>query len=144
MYRPGRRAYNSSSAAEGSNVKKRAIKSATSLLLAAAAMLAIAGCGGTGSVNLNAFPPDAIPEEAEAGAVEIAITKSSRNAAFVSQPLFDEFEKRTGIRVNLQILPTEQVTAALQTKLAVGETPDRKSTRLNSSHIQKSRMPSSA
>ena len=38
----------------------------------------------------------------------------------------------------------QQVTTALDVALAAPEEADRKSTRLNSSHIQKSRMPSSA
>lgn len=85
--------------------------------------LVIAACGKTDSAKLNAFTGG----DAEADGpnmIRFAITKSSRNAAFVSDALFAEFERQTGIRVNLQYLPTEQITAVLQTKLAVGETPD--------------------
>ncbi|PZD97511.1 carbohydrate ABC transporter substrate-binding protein [Paenibacillus sambharensis] len=59
-----------------------------------------------------------------ASTIELAISKSSQDSAFVDQELLDEFEKQTNIRVNLQLLPAEQTTTVLQTKLAVGETPD--------------------
>ena len=56
--------------------------------------------------------------------IELAMTKSSKNAIFVSEAVTSEFEKQTGIRVKLQLLPTEQVSSVLKTKLAVGEAPD--------------------
>ncbi|MBD2867644.1 ABC transporter substrate-binding protein [Paenibacillus arenilitoris] len=93
-------------------------------LLLAGTMLATAACGGL-TANLNALSREAAALEAdETGTIELAITKSSQNAIFVSKPVLEAFEKETGIRVKLQILPTEQVSTVLQTKLAVGETPD--------------------
>lgn len=56
--------------------------------------------------------------------IELAISKSSQDSAFVQQDLLDAFEKETGIKVNLQLLPAEQTATVLQTKLAVDETPD--------------------
>ncbi|MFC4304193.1 ABC transporter substrate-binding protein [Cohnella boryungensis] len=56
--------------------------------------------------------------------IELAISKSSQDSAFVAQDLLKEFEEKTNIRVNLQLLPAEQTTTVLQTKLAVNETPD--------------------
>ncbi|TCM99212.1 carbohydrate ABC transporter substrate-binding protein (CUT1 family) [Paenibacillus sp. BK033] len=56
--------------------------------------------------------------------IELALSKSSQDSAFVQQDLLDEFEKETNIKVNLQLLPAEQTSTVLQTKLAVNETPD--------------------
>ncbi|RCW42998.1 carbohydrate ABC transporter substrate-binding protein (CUT1 family) [Paenibacillus prosopidis] len=56
--------------------------------------------------------------------IELAISKSSQDSAFVAQDLLDEFEAKTNIHVNLQLLPAEQTATVLQTKLAVNETPD--------------------
>ncbi|MCZ4151362.1 ABC transporter substrate-binding protein, partial [Escherichia coli] len=56
--------------------------------------------------------------------LELAISKSSQDSAFVQQDILDEFEKQTNIAVNLQLIPAEQTTTVLQTKLAVDETPD--------------------
>ena len=56
--------------------------------------------------------------------IELAISKSSQDSAFVAQDLLDEFEQKTNIKVNLQLLPAEQTSTVLQTKLAVDETPD--------------------
>lgn len=92
-------------------------------LLLAGTMLASAACGGV-TTNLNALSGEDAKETDETETIELAITKSSQNSEFVSKAVFEEFEKETGIRVKLQILPTEQVSTVLQTKLAVGETPD--------------------
>lgn len=56
--------------------------------------------------------------------LELALSKSSQDSAFVQQDVLDEFEAQTGIKVNLQLLPAEQTSTVLQTKLAVNETPD--------------------
>lgn len=56
--------------------------------------------------------------------MELAISKSSQDSAFIQQDILDSFEKQTNIRVNLQLIPAEQTTTVLQTKLAVDETPD--------------------
>ena len=56
--------------------------------------------------------------------IELAISKSSQDSAFIQQDLLDEFEAQTNIHVNLQLIPAEQTTTVLQTKLAVEETPD--------------------
>lgn len=65
-------------------------------------------------------------EEGKQGKVtiELAISKSSQDSAFVDQALLDEFEEKTNIKVNLQLIPAEQTATVLQTKLAVDETPD--------------------
>lgn len=88
-------------------------------LMLAGTMLVSAACGGV-TTDLNALSKGAD----ETKTIELAIMKSSQNSVFVSKEVFDEFEQETGIRVKLQILPIEQVTTVLQTKLAVGETPD--------------------
>ena len=49
--------------------------------------------------------------------------------------------RMTDLDTEAWTLPDAEI---LQLSWEVGEDPDRKSTRLNSSHIQKSRMPSSA
>ncbi|WP_128102099.1 ABC transporter substrate-binding protein [Paenibacillus sp. DCT19] len=56
--------------------------------------------------------------------LELAISKSSQDSAFIQQDILDEFEKQTNVKVNLQLIPAEQTTTVLQTKLAVDETPD--------------------
>ncbi|GGF94813.1 sugar ABC transporter substrate-binding protein [Paenibacillus albidus] len=56
--------------------------------------------------------------------IELAISKSSQDSAFIAQDLLDEFEQKHNIKVNLQLLPAEQTATVLQTKLAVDETPD--------------------
>ena len=57
-------------------------------------------------------------------------------------PLLDEIGRKHGMKVpgNYFADFTEKMTESLPER----EFPDRKSTRLNSSHTQKSRMPSSA
>lgn len=42
----------------------------------------------------------------------------------MAQDVLDEFEQKTNIKVNLQLLPAEQTATVLQTKLAVDEVPD--------------------
>lgn len=93
-------------------------------LLLATALLAATACGSAETANLNALPFESDRAAEEPETIELAITKSSQNSLFVDKALFAEFERQTGIRVKLQILPSDQVTAVLQTKLAVGETPD--------------------
>ncbi|WP_028611453.1 ABC transporter substrate-binding protein [Paenibacillus harenae] len=93
-------------------------------LLLAAALLAATACGSAETVNLNALSHEAEKATDEAETLELATMKSSLKSLFVDEALFAEFERQTGIRINLQILPSEQVTAVLQTKLAVGEPPD--------------------
>lgn len=56
--------------------------------------------------------------------IELAISKSSQDSAFIAQDLLDEFEQTSNIKVNLQLIPAEQTATVLQTKLAVDETPD--------------------
>lgn len=106
----------------------------TSMLLAAAAMaVSLTACGSSNS-NASNSASDGAASSAATGAspaakgdkvtLELAISKASQDSAFVDQQLLDDFEKQTNIHVNLQLLPSEQITTVLQTKLAVGETPD--------------------
>ncbi|ANS76770.1 ABC transporter substrate-binding protein [Paenibacillus yonginensis] len=87
-------------------------------VLAGFMTLTLAACGSnSGSSNAAAGSGDKVK-------IELAISKSSQDSAFVQQDLLDAFEKETGIKVNLQLLPAEQTATVLQTKLAVDETPD--------------------
>jgi len=56
--------------------------------------------------------------------LELAISKSSQDSPFIADWLLKEFETETGIKINLQLIPAEQSTTVLQTKLAVNEVPD--------------------
>jgi raffinose/stachyose/melibiose transport system substrate-binding protein len=56
--------------------------------------------------------------------LELAISKSSQDSPFIADWLIEEFEQETGIKINLQLIPAEQSTTVLQTKLAVDEVPD--------------------
>ena len=58
-------------------------------------------------------PPEQVGDDTQT--IELAMTKSSKNAIFVSEAVTSEFEKQTGIRVKLQLLPTEQVSSVLKT-----------------------------
>ncbi|MBW4084298.1 ABC transporter substrate-binding protein [Paenibacillus sp. S150] len=94
-------------------------------ILAGAMALSLAACGSGSSGAGNAS------ETGKGGSgggqkvtIELAISKSSQDSAFVAQDLLDEFEQKTNIKVNLQLLPAEQTATVLQTKLAVDEVPD--------------------
>ena len=93
-------------------------------LLLGGMLLSSAACAGPGIQELNSYmvPPEQVGDDTQT--IELAMTKSSKNAIFVSEAVTSKFEKQTGIRVKLQLLPTEQVSSVLKTKLAVGEAPD--------------------
>ncbi|MDO3409456.1 ABC transporter substrate-binding protein [Saccharibacillus sp. CPCC 101409] len=87
----------------------------------------LAACGGNASPGgSTAAGGGGSTDSGKSGGatIELAISKSSQDSAFVQQDLLDAFEKETGIKVNLQLLPAEQTATVLQTKLAVDETPD--------------------
>ncbi|WP_037289511.1 ABC transporter substrate-binding protein [Saccharibacillus sacchari] len=100
-------------------------------LLGGLVAVSLAACGG-GNASPGASPAaggggDTGSSTSGGGSgttIELAISKSSQDSAFVQQDLLDAFEKETGIKVNLQLLPAEQTATVLQTKLAVDETPD--------------------
>ncbi|MBU5351526.1 ABC transporter substrate-binding protein [Paenibacillus silvae] len=84
------------------------------------------------TIGLTACGSDSSDNSSSAGeesknakvTLELAISKSSQDSAFIQKDVLDDFEKKTNIRVNLQLIPAEQTTTVLQTKLAVDETPD--------------------
>ncbi|WP_438444081.1 ABC transporter substrate-binding protein [Gorillibacterium sp. sgz5001074] len=87
---------------------------------------AVAGCSSSGS-GPSASPAGtekAPSSQASKVTIEFALGKSSENAAFANKDLLAEFEKATNIHVNIQMLPSEQISTIMQTKLAVGEVPD--------------------
>lgn len=96
-------------------------KKTASVLLAGLLSIALTACG-SGSSDSGSSAGG----ESKGGKVtlELAISKSSQDSAFIQQDILDEFEKQTNIAVNLQLIPAEQTTTVLQTKLAVDETPD--------------------
>jgi ABC-type sugar transport system, periplasmic component len=98
---------------------KQTTKRVSAVLAASALAVSLTACGNSGDDSSNA-------SSGSGGKVtiELAISKASQDSAFVDQDLLDQFEKETNIKVNLQLLPSEQITTVLQTKLAVGETPD--------------------
>ncbi|WP_336760100.1 ABC transporter substrate-binding protein [Paenibacillus sp. USHLN196] len=95
-------------------------KKAVSIILASLLSISLTACG-SGGTDSGADGGD---NKSGKVTLELAISKSSQDSAFIQQDILDEFEKQTNIRVNLQLIPAEQTTTVLQTKLAVDETPD--------------------
>lgn len=93
-------------------------KKITALVAASLLTISLTACG-SGNENSNSSE-----NSGKKVTIELAISKSSQDSAFVQQSVLDEFEKQTNIHVNLQLIPAEQTTTVLQTKLAVNETPD--------------------
>lgn len=102
------------------------IKRTTTAIVAGLLAVSLAACGSGGTKSGNAAKDGTNTGAAKGDKVtiELAISKSSQDSAFIQQDLLDEFEKQTNIKVNLQLIPAEQTTTVLQTKLAVEETPD--------------------
>ncbi|PQP81395.1 carbohydrate ABC transporter substrate-binding protein [Paenibacillus sp. PCH8] len=96
-------------------------KKATSVILASLLCISLTACGAAGTDSDSSAGGDSKSSKVT---LELAISKSSQDSAFIQQDILDEFEKQTNIRVNLQLIPAEQTTTVLQTKLAVDETPD--------------------
>ncbi|ASA23096.1 ABC transporter substrate-binding protein [Paenibacillus donghaensis] len=100
-------------------------KMATGLLAGVMTVsLAACGSGDSGSKNTSSTGNGNSGSKGSKVTIELAISKSSQDSAFVAKELLNEFEQETGIKVNLQLLPAEQTATVLQTKLAVDETPD--------------------
>ncbi|CAM4305432.1 hypothetical protein [Paenibacillus macerans] len=103
-------------------------KKITALALASLLSISLAACGSGGSGSGSGSAAGGENGGNGAGGkkvtIELAISKSSQDSAFIQQDLLDEFEQKTNIHVNLQLIPAEQTTTVLQTKLAVEETPD--------------------
>ncbi|MGG6314158.1 ABC transporter substrate-binding protein [Paenibacillus macerans] len=103
------------------------MKRTTAMIIAGLLSVSLAACGSGGS-NSGSTATDGGNEGSAAKGdkvtIELAISKSSQDSAFIQQELLDEFERKTNIKVNLQLIPAEQTTTVLQTKLAVDETPD--------------------
>ncbi|NGZ74065.1 ABC transporter substrate-binding protein [Saccharibacillus alkalitolerans] len=94
-------------------------------LLGGLMAMSLAACGGNASPGGSTAAGGSGSSGSGGGStIELAISKSSQDSIFVQQDLLDSFEKETGIKVNLQLLPAEQTSTVLQTKLAVDETPD--------------------
>ncbi|AOZ90885.1 ABC transporter substrate-binding protein [Paenibacillus crassostreae] len=94
-------------------------------ILASVMTVSLAACGSGNTNSENASATDTGNNiSGSKVTIELAISKSSQDSAFVAQDLLDEFEQKTNIKVNLQLIPAEQTATVLQTKLAVNETPD--------------------
>ncbi|MBE7679894.1 MULTISPECIES: ABC transporter substrate-binding protein [Paenibacillus] len=102
-------------------MKNHKRKKAASIVLASLLSISLTACGSGGSDSGTAAGGDSKGSKVT---LELAISKSSQDSAFIQQDILDEFEKQTNVRVNLQLIPAEQTTTVLQTKLAVDETPD--------------------
>ncbi|QOS79063.1 carbohydrate ABC transporter substrate-binding protein [Paenibacillus sp. JNUCC31] len=96
-------------------------KKAASIVLASLLSISLTACGSGGTDSGTSASSD---NKNAKVTLELAISKSSQDSAFIQQDVLDEFEKQTNITVNLQLIPAEQTTTVLQTKLAVDETPD--------------------
>ncbi|MEF2966803.1 ABC transporter substrate-binding protein [Paenibacillus sp. M1] len=101
-------------------------KKISALVMASLLSVSLAACGSGNSGSNKAADGEGGGSGASGKKVtiELAISKSSQDSAFIQQDLLDEFEAKTNIHVNLQLIPAEQTTTVLQTKLAVEETPD--------------------
>ena len=100
----------------------------------------IVGCGALGSAQANALA------RAGVGFLRIVDRDLVEESNLQRQMLFDEADAREALP---KAIAAERKLKAINSSVEVHGvvadlTPDRKSTRLNSSHIQKSRMPSSA
>ncbi len=97
------------------------------MMIAGLLSVSLAACGSGGSDSSKTAEGGNEGSGSTGGkkvTLELAISKSSQDSAFIQQDLLDEFEKKSNIHVNLQLIPAEQTTTVLQTKLAVDETPD--------------------
>lgn len=105
---------------------QRKTKRITAVLLASLLAASLAACGSKSDNNAGGSEPSASTGSGGGAKVtiELAISKSSQDSAFIDPDLLKKFEEETNIHVNLQLLPAEQTTTVLQTKLAVGDTPD--------------------
>lgn len=103
-----------------------ALKRTTTAVIAGLLALSLAACGSGGAKSNNTAQDgnNSGGAKGDKVTIELAISKSSQDSAFIQQDILDEFEKQTNIKVNLQLIPAEQTTTVLQTKLAVEETPD--------------------
>ncbi|MEK4249041.1 ABC transporter substrate-binding protein [Paenibacillus sp. FSL W7-1287] len=94
-------------------------------VIASTMALSLAACG---SDNKGETAGDSSNKNNSGGksnvTLELAISKSSQDSPFIADWLLKEFETETGIKINLQLIPAEQSTTVLQTKLAVNEVPD--------------------
>lgn len=106
---------------------KTKLKRASLSVVAGVLALSLAACGGNNGNNNQAADGGNTGGNTgnnEKVTIELAISKSSQDSPFIADWLLDEFEKETNIKVNLQLIPAEQSTTVLQTKLAVDEAPD--------------------
>jgi len=100
------------------------MKRTSKLLLLSALTVALAACGSNSGSSGSSEASGGSAGSGQKVTIELAISKASQDSAFVDAELLKKFEEQTNIKVNIQQLPSEQVTTVLQTKLAVGETPD--------------------
>lgn len=106
-------------------------KAARILAIVLAALLVLAGCGNNAennggsneSVNQNQGSNSSSSKNVTI-TIEAGQAMTTNNPYVFSQANFDEFEKQTGIKVELILDPDNQAKNVLQTKLTTGETPD--------------------
>lgn len=106
-------------------INKRILFSSLALMIA----LSLTGCGSksnpdSGGSSTPSSTDKAAPSQSAKVTIEFALGKSSENAAYANKEMLAEFENQTNIHVNIQMLPSEQISTIMQTKLAVGEVPD--------------------
>lgn len=98
------------------------------LAIVLAALLVLAGCGNNAVNNGGSDTSEEGKSQAKPANVTITIeagqAMTTNNPYVFSQANFDEFEKQTGIKVQLILDPDNQAKNVLQTKLTTGETPD--------------------
>jgi len=93
-----------------------------------AVLLMLAGCGNNSQSNGGSDATDKGADQTKSEKVTITIeagqAMTTNNPYVFSQANIEEFEKQTGIQVELILDPDNQVKNVLQTKLTTGETPD--------------------
>lgn len=110
----------------GDETVKTARGTASRILIMLAVLLLAAGCGNNAATGGNSSSSgDGTSEQPKTENVTITIEAGqamvNNNPYVFSQANFDEFERQTGIKVELIIDPDNQVKNVLQTKLATGE-----------------------
>lgn len=97
------------------SMKRKKFTAVSAVLLS---LSILAGCGSNGNVASTTS------ETGEAGQLELTYAGADNwyTPASYSQnlPVWQEVEKRTGIKINWEVMPSDQYNAAMQTRIAAG------------------------
>jgi raffinose/stachyose/melibiose transport system substrate-binding protein len=115
----------------GEDQMKKGWKSQIGFMSAVLALfVTLAGCGSNNASNADNQQGAESGGEVSAKQKSVTITMETGQAMkenypfLFSQENLDEFQKQTGIKVDIVVDPDNQIKNVLQTKLTTGETPD--------------------